>query len=171
MRAQELIRKLGLTPHREGGSFRQVYKSTTQVQGPKGARSAATTIYYLLEHRQFSRWHVVDADEIWHFYEGAPLELFAYEPRSQTLQRHPLHQPGAGAGPGAGPVAGAGARAEPVAVIPAGTWQAAHCLGEYALVGCTVAPGFEYADFHLVSDLADHQRHFAQALRGLEAFL
>ena len=161
LRAQELIRKLGLTPHREGGSFLQVYKSATQVQGPKGARAAATTIYYLLEHRQISRWHVVDADEIWHFYEGAPLELFAYQPRSGTLERHALHQPAAGAGVGA----------EPVAVIPAGTWQAAHCLGEYALAGCTVAPGFEYADFHLVSDLADHQRHFAGALRGLEAFL
>jgi uncharacterized protein len=154
---KELIAKLGLEPHQEGGWFRQAYKSTTQVQAPQGPRSAVTTIYYLLEHRRASPWHVVQSDEIWHFYYGAPAELLAYDPVARKLVRYRLSE-----------VTGAGV---PVAVIPAGSWQAAHCLGEYTLVGCTVSPGYEEQDFRWVRELPDHQQHFIHELVGLQAFL
>jgi predicted cupin superfamily sugar epimerase len=154
---KELIAKLGLEPHQEGGWFRQAYKSTTQVQAPQGRRSAATTIYYLLEHRRASPWHVVQSDEIWHFYHGAPSELFSYDPAARALTRYRLNA-----------VTGDGVQ---VAVIPAGHWQAAHCLGEYMLVGCTVCPGYEDQDFRWVRELPDHRQHFTNDMRGLEAFL
>ena len=154
---KELIAKLGLEPHQEGGWFRQVYKSDTQVQAPQGPRSATTTIYYLLEHSRASPWHVVKSDEIWHFYYGAPSELFSYDPVTRKLIRHRLDA-----------VTGDGVQ---VAVIPAGTWQAAHCLGEYMLVGCTVSPGYEDQDFRWVREVPDHGQHFAGEMRGLEAFL
>jgi uncharacterized protein len=154
---KELISRLGLEPHQEGGWFRQVYKSATQVQAPQGPRSAATTIYYLLEHSRASPWHVVRSDEIWHFYHGAPSELLSYDPASRKLIRHRLSA-----------VTQDGVQ---VAVIPAGTWQAAHCLGEYMLVGCTVAPGYEAEDFRWVRELPDHKAHFTGPMAGLEAFL
>ena len=154
---QELIAKLGLEPHQEGGWFRQVYKSSTQVHAPQGPRSAVTTIYYLLEHARASPWHVVKSDEIWHFYYGAPSELLSYEPATRKLIRYRLTE-----------VTGDGVQ---VAVIPAGTWQAAHCLGEYMLVGCTVAPGYEEQDFRWVRELPDHQPHFTGEMKALEAFL
>lgn len=86
-----------------------------------------------------SRWHVVQADELWHFYAGAPLELVAYTPTTRVVERHVLGH---------------------VAIIPAGVWQAARSLGEYTLVGCTVGPGFEFADFQFVSELPSHADHF-----------
>ena len=154
---KELIAKLGLEPHQEGGWFRQAYKSATEVQAPQGQRSAVTTIYYLLEHSRASPWHVVQSDEIWHFYHGAPSELFSYDPAARKLLRHRLNA-----------VTGDGVQ---VAVIPAGHWQAVHCLGEYMLVGCTVSPGYEDRDFRWVRELPDHRQHFTHEMRGLEAFL
>ena len=154
---EALIAKLGLEPHQEGGWFRQAYKSSTQVQAPQGQRSAVTTIYYLLEHRRASPWHVVQSDEIWHFYYGAAAELLSYDPHARQLQRHRLES-----------LTGAGVQ---VAVIPAGCWQAAHCLGDYTLVGCTVAPGYEEQDFRWVRELPDHQQHFTHEMMGLQAFL
>jgi uncharacterized protein len=154
---KELIAKLQLEPHQEGGWFRQVYKSATEVHAPQGQRSAVTTIYYLLEHARASPWHVVQSDEIWHFYHGAPSELFCYDPVTRKLIRHRLDA-----------VTGDGVQ---VAVIPAGSWQAAHCLGEYLLVGCTVSPGYEDQDFRWVRELPDHKQHFAGEMKGLEAFL
>lgn len=155
--ARELIARLGLEPHQEGGWFRQVYKSPTQVQAPRGRRSAVTTIYYLLEHQRACPWHVVQSDEIWHFYHGAPSELLAYDPVLRKLQRHRLDS-----------VTGDGVQ---VAAIPAGSWQAAHCLGEYMLVGCTVSPGYEDQDFRWVRELPDHRQHFTGEMLGLTAFL
>jgi predicted cupin superfamily sugar epimerase len=154
---KQLIAKLGLEPHQEGGWFRQAYKSTTEVKAPQGPRSAATTIYYLLEHARACPWHVVNADEIWHFYYGSPAELLCYDPLTRQLIRHRLDV-----------VTGDGVQ---VAVIPAGSWQAAHCLGEYLLAGCTVAPGYEDQDFRWVRELPDHKAHFDGPMRGLEAFL
>jgi predicted cupin superfamily sugar epimerase len=157
MRAQDLIHKLSLKPHPEGGWYREVYRSPTRVRGARGERAAVTTIYYLLERQQLSRWHVVDADEIWHFYGGAGLELLTYDPSSKALVRHTLGDPEQ--------------VSEPVAVVPAGAWQAARSLGEYALVGCSVAPGFEFTDFRFVSDLADHERHFTGDLEAWRILL
>lgn len=140
-RAAELIALLGLEPHPEGGFFREIFRSTSQVtaSGTRGARSALTTIYFLLPAGAQSRWHQVDSDEVWHFYEGDPLELLELDARGSTLSRHRLGPIGDG-------------DAAPVRTIPAGAWQAARPLGAYTLVGCTVGPGFEFADFRLLAD-------------------
>jgi len=148
---------LALAPHPEGGWYRELYRSPIRVSAQGKERSAATTIYYLLERRQLSRWHTVEADEIWHFYCGARLELFAYDPAAERLTRHLLGEPTDDA--------------RPVAVIPAGAWQAARSLGEYSLAGCSVAPGFEFADLRFVAALPHHAAHFAGALRGFESLL
>lgn len=157
MHARDLIEKLSLRPHPEGGWYREIYRSRMRVAGPHGERSALTTIYYLLERGQSSRWHVVRSDEIWHFYHGAPLEVFGYDPASQVATRQVLDRPDDGR--------------EPVAIIAAGAWQAARSLGDYSLMGCSVAPGFEFADFCLVADLPHHEPHFAGPLKALEDLL
>jgi predicted cupin superfamily sugar epimerase len=146
----DLVDKLALQPHPEGGWYREIYRSPTRVQTARGSRSAITTIYYLLEQQQLSRWHVVQADELWHFYAGAPLELLEYDPTSRKLVRHVLGH---------------------VAVIPTGVWQAARSLGEYSLVGCTVGPGFEFADFQFISDLPSHADHFKGDLAPFASLL
>jgi uncharacterized protein len=156
MHARQLIRQLCLKAHPEGGWYRELYRSTTRVAGPQGERCALTGIYYLLERHQASRWHVVGSDETWSFYDGAPLEVYAYDPASQVLTRHLLDRLG---------------EREPVATVPAGVWQAARTLGDYSLAGCHVAPGFEFADFRFVSALEDHERHFAGRLRELSELL
>jgi hypothetical protein len=120
-------------------------------------RSALTTIHYLLEHGQLSRWHVVESAEIWHCYDGAPLELFAYDPVTRTLERHVLGDVSEGY--------------ESVAVIETGVWQAARSRGEFSLVGCTVGPGFEFEDFRFVSALPDHAGHFTGELADLAVLL
>jgi uncharacterized protein len=135
MQAPALIDKLGLKPHPEGGWYREFYRSTERVQTLRDTRSAITTIYYLLERDQISRWHVVEADEIWHFYEGAPLELVGYEPGARALLRYVLGS--------------TGDDHVRVAVIRKGVWQAARSLGDFSLVGCSVGPGFEFEDFSL----------------------
>jgi predicted cupin superfamily sugar epimerase len=155
--AQQLITKLGLQPHHEGGWFREVYRSATNIPAAQGTRSAVTTIYYLLEQARVSPWHVVRSDEIWHFYGGAPAELLSYDPAMRMLERYRLTA-----------ASGAGVQ---VAVIPAGSWQTTRCLGEYTLVGCTVAPGYVSEDFRWVRDLADLSQHFSGDMVGLEAFL
>jgi predicted cupin superfamily sugar epimerase len=139
--AAELIARLALRPHPEGGWYREIHRSATRVDTARGSRSALTTIYYLLERGQLSRWHVVQADEIWHFYAGQPLELLEYDPAARRLTRHVLDTTS-------------------VSIIPTRSWQAARSLGAYSLVGCTVGPGFEFADFQFVSDLPSHADHF-----------
>jgi predicted cupin superfamily sugar epimerase len=155
--SHETIRSLDLKPHPEGGWYRELHRSSLRVKTPHASRCALTSIYYLLQREQCSRWHTVPADEIWHFYAGAPLELFAYEPTARTLVRRVLAPPSA--------------EIEPAAVIPAGAWQAARSLGDYSLVGCSVGPGFEFADFQFVSALPDHAGHFTAAMQGLRELL
>lgn len=161
MTAKEVIQSLGLAPHPEGGWYREIYRSADRVQRGGETRSATTAIYFLLEQQQISRWHVVDADEIWHFHGGAPLELLAYDPRSRELKREVLHS--------------TAAKTRPVGIIPAGVWQAARTLGqapdEYSLVGCTVSPGFEFSGFRFTSDLPDHRAHFMGDLSEYAALL
>jgi uncharacterized protein len=156
-RAQELIRRLELRPHPEGGWYRELYRSPLKVSTARGERAAVTMIYYLLEAHQLSRWHVVGADEIWHHYGGAPLELYAYEPGTRELRRHLLEPAGSGDGP--------------VAVIRAGIWQAARSRGSFSLLGCSVAPGFEFADFRFVASLVEHAAHFETSLSKLRELL
>lgn len=139
-RAAELIRVLGLAPHPEGGHFGEVFRSTLKVRpaGRDVSRTALTSIYFLLAAGERSRWHRVAADEAWHFYEGEPLQLLWITPDGTAVEERRL-----------GPAA---AGTAPVAVVPAGCWQAARPTGAYALVGCSVGPGFDYADFALLAD-------------------
>ncbi len=125
--ADQLIALLDLKPHPEGGHFRETFRD-----GNEG-RAHSTAIYFLLKAGEVSRWHRVDAAEVWHFYRGAPLELgvnknvYLLGPEIDEAQA-------------------------PQIVVPAGAWQTARSLGDYTLVGCTVAPGFEFAHFEIAPD-------------------
>lgn len=149
-RSDALIHRLQLQPHPEGGHYREVFRSPQQVRDDRGDRTAVTTIYFLLRSGEVSRWHRVTAVEIWHFYEGDPLELLSYDPATDQLTRFVL-----------GPEQG---ESQAIAVVPAHHWQAARPLGVHSLVGCTVAPGFEFRDFAFVGDLPNHQAAFQGTL-------
>ena len=133
-----LIDTLGLKPHPEGGHYGEVYRSAARVQphDSRGDRAALTTIYFLLAAGEVSRWHRVASDEVWHYYAGDPLELFVAAPGFAAVTRRVL-----------GPV-GDGVR--PVHVAVSDQWQAARSTGAYTLAGCTVGPGFEFADFQML---------------------
>ena len=138
-RARDLISDLRLQPHPEGGYFREIFRSAHKVQplDERSARSALTTIYFLLIKGQHGRWHRVASDEAWHFYEGDPLEVYWIDGRDV------VHQEVLGTGT---------SNVHPMCVIPGGCWQAARPLGEYSFLGCTVAPGFEFQDFEMLSE-------------------
>lgn len=140
-RARELIAALGLQPHPEGGFYREIHRSAqTVTRGGDGAvRSGLTSIYYLLTGPERGAWHRVGSDEVWHFYEGADLELCVASPDAARIVAHRL-----------GPLRHGAA---PVSIVAAGHWQAARSLGDYTLVGCSVGPGFDFTDFALARDL------------------
>lgn len=127
--AKEIVATLGMERHPEGGWYAETFRD-----GAGGDRGHSTAIYYLLEAGERSHWHRVDAAEVWHWYAGAPLELGLSDGTSATT--HTL-----------GPAILSGER--PQLVVPAGAWQAARSLGDWTLVGCTVAPGFDFAGFEL----------------------
>ena len=139
-RVAALVQSLALIPHPEGGYYREVYRSPLMVQPSDGrdARPALTTIYFLLPAGSASRWHRVQSDEVWHFYEGAPLDLWTASPGVAEVERQRLGSFEAGQ--------------QPVITVSAGWWQAARSTGSYTLVGCTVAPGFDFRDFSLAAD-------------------
>jgi len=139
-RSAALIASLGLSPHPEGGYYRELHRSSATVHPDdrRGPRSALTTIYFLLPQGSVSRWHQVQSDEVWHFYEGAPLDLWSASPEGDRVDHNRL-----------GPLDGA---QRPVWTVPAGHWQAARSTGSYTLVGCTVGPGFDFRDFTLASE-------------------
>ena len=150
-RAAHLVETLGLEPHPEGGHYHEVFRSphTVRPDDGRGERAALTVIHFLLAEGEVSRWHRVASDEAWHFVDGAPLELLVSLDDFATVETHRL-----------------GAEAGPVAVVPAGAWQAARSLGAYSLVGCTVGPGFDFADFELIdpgSDVAEAARRLPGA--------
>jgi predicted cupin superfamily sugar epimerase len=130
-----------LQPHPEGGFYRELFRSSSVVMPADGRepRAALTTIYFLLTAETWSRWHRVRSDEAWHLYEGGPLELLELDLSTHLLERHRLAPIGDGDD-------------APAHVVAAGRWQAARCLGDYALMGCTVGPGFDFADFRLLRD-------------------
>ena len=130
MNAQEIIEHLRLEPHPEGGYFRETWRADNT------GRAAGTCIYFLLAAGEASHWHRVDAAEIWHFYSGAPLIL-----RVATDQDGPARETTLGPDLATGHV--------PQVIIPPNHWQAAHCTGDFTLVGCTVSPGFEFEHFTL----------------------
>ena len=159
-RAAELIETLQLRPHPEGGFYREIFRShafVTPADG-RGLRAALTTIYFLLTDGTHSRWHRVASDEVWHLYEGGPLELLELDASATSLVHHHLSTIGAGGG-------------TPVSTIAAGHWQAARPLGDYALVGCTVGPGFEFTDFQLLADDAERTRAVRDAWPDLAALI
>jgi hypothetical protein len=127
LNADALIAQLQLQPHPEGGYFRETFRDRND------GRAHSTAIYFLLKAGEVSRWHRVDAAEAWHFYRGAPLELRIGN-SVQIL----------------GPEIEKGQ--QPQLIVPPKEWQAARSLGEYTLVGCTVAPGFEFSKFEMAPD-------------------
>lgn len=134
MTAAEVVARLDLQPHPEGGWYRETFRDAAEVAP---GRAASTAIHYLLEAGQSSHWHrVTDAAEIWCFHAGGPLELSISAPGSGRIETVVL-----GADLGVGQ--------QPQAVVPAGAWQAARPLGDWSLVGCIVAPGFTFDSFEM----------------------
>jgi predicted cupin superfamily sugar epimerase len=132
--ADRLIAALNLAPHPEGGWYRQTF---ADVAGPDG-RPRSTAIIFLLKAGESSRWHRIDAVEIWHWHGGGPLELTIAEPgRPRAVIRL------------GGDIA---AGETPQGIVPAHAWQMARPLGDYAFVGCTVTPGFRFEGFELAAE-------------------
>jgi predicted cupin superfamily sugar epimerase len=142
LNAHDWIEALALQAHPEGGFFREVYRSPDTVAGTGdlsrfgGARSVCTSIFYLLESGDFSAFHRIKSDEIWHFYAGGPLELHILNGAAYSRV-----------------VIGIDVRSgeSPQYVVPAGAWFASRPLkgSQYSLLGCTVSPGFDFADFEM----------------------
>jgi hypothetical protein len=128
--ADHLIRALRLEPHPEGGWYRETFRDAA-AEG----RARSTAIYFLLKAGEASHWHRVDAPEVWHWHRGGALELVIHEPGQPAVS----HRLGADIEVGE----------RPQVVVPAGAWQKARPFGAYTLVGCTVAPGFEFSAFEL----------------------
>jgi len=129
--AAEIIARLELKPHPEGGHYRETFRdSRRDVDG----RSASTAIYFLLARGERSHWHRIDAAEVWHYYAGSALNLQIADGVGQRCIS-------------LGPDLAAGE--VPQTIVPAQAWQAAESSGDWTLVGCTVAPGFDFATFEL----------------------
>jgi len=136
--AEQLIQRLSLRKHPEGGLYREVYRSPIELDLPRGGRSALTAIHFVLPHGAVSALHRVASDEVWCFQDGDPLELYVLHPDGQLA----THRLGRAVSSGE----------EPLATVPAGAWQAAVTLGErYSWCSCLVAPGFDFDDFELAS--------------------
>jgi len=138
MTAAEVVHELELTPHPEGGFYRETHRSILDGDGHHGTsnRVASTVIYFLIARDQNNRWHKVDADEIWFWHAGADLELSIVDPSTdvQTVLR----------------IGTSGENhAAPHGVVPPQWWQSARTLGEWTLVSCVVTPGFEWSKFVL----------------------
>lgn len=131
-----LIERYGLAPHPEGGHYRRVHRAaqTLWSDAAQASRPAVTHIYFLLRRGEISRFHRVLHDELWHVYEGAPLRLLQFD--GERVREE---------------VIGAGGK-DYFGVVPGGCHQAAESTGEYTLAGCTVAPGFDFADFSFLCD-------------------
>jgi uncharacterized protein len=131
LNADEVIRLLELEAHPEGGYFRETFRDSKRI----GERSASTAIFFLLKEGEISRWHRIDAVEVWHWYGGAPIRLQIRKdegPTEKILLGNDLLN-----------------SERPQAIVPAYAWQTAETLGAWTLVGCTVAPGFEFSGFEL----------------------
>jgi predicted cupin superfamily sugar epimerase len=128
--AADIIAKLDLRPHPEGGHYRETFRDRHLV----GDRPASTAILFLLARGERSHWHRIDAVEVWHYYAGSPLKLEIVDGAKEEIV-----------------LLGADVHADqvPQATVPARAWQAAESTGDWTLVGCTVAPGFDFAGFEL----------------------
>ena len=131
--AADVIARLGLKPHPEGGHYRETFRDPHPLAG---GRAASTAIYFLLARGERSHWHRIDAVEIWHHYAGSALKLhIADDDGERTIRLGP----------------DVTADEQPQAIVPAFAWQAAESSGDWTLVGCTVAPGFDFARFELAA--------------------
>jgi predicted cupin superfamily sugar epimerase len=129
LNAADVVRRLALRPHPEGGYYGETFRSPLRLTLPDGrVRSASTAIHYLLPAGAWSTWHRVRSDEVWHHYDGGALRLYRLGLGAVRLSAE-----------------------TPQAVVPAGVWQAAEPERDAVLCGCTVAPGFEFADFEIGS--------------------
>jgi predicted cupin superfamily sugar epimerase len=154
--AERLVRALKLKPHPEGGYYCETYRSGIRVATSEATRNAVTTIYYLLADDMFSAFHRLKSDEIWHYHRGSPISIESIESDGQHRRRV------------------IGSNDSWQAAIPAGAWFAARLLDPqgYALVGCDVAPGFDFADFEigrreeLVATFPQHERLIQQLTRS-----
>lgn len=151
----DLVKTLGLAPHPEGGFYRETWRSTVPVETARGTRSVGTAIYYLLPRGTFAAWHRVTSDELWHFYDGHALTMYLLDEHGRletvTLGRDV-------------------ARGErPQVLVRAGVLQAALPRGEYTLCGCTVGPGFDFADWEMPrgEELAARHPEHAELFRQL----
>lgn len=140
MTADEIVARLRLAPHPEGGHYRE-----TWVEDRVRGRPSGTAIYFLLAAGERSRWHRVDATEIWHFYAGAPLALRIAATAEGPAEARRL-----------GPDLAAGEA--PQVIVPKHHWQTAESTGEWTLAGCTVSPGFRFAGFELAPEGFDIPR-------------
>ena len=136
-----IIARLELKPHPEGAHYRETFRDK-RVDG--NGRSFSTAIYFLLARGERSHWHRIDAVEIWHYYAGSALTLKIADDDGQWRFR-------------LGPDLAAGEL--PQAIVPAHAWQSAESSGDWTLVGCTVAPGFDFAKFELAPKDWDPTRH------------
>jgi uncharacterized protein len=134
--ADEIIARLSLAPHPEGGWYRQTWVADLPPGSDDGARPSGTAILFLLKAGQGSHWHRVDAAEIWHFHAGAPLDLL-----TAATAEGPVLTTTLGSDLALGQT--------PQGIVPAHHWQAARTLGDWTLVGCTVSPGFRFDGFDL----------------------
>ena len=140
MRENQLIELLGLVPHPEGGFYAENFRSGIKIKQGGRSRQAGTHIHYLLKKKEISRWHRIDSDELWHLYEGGPLVLHQANEDFSECRQHIL-----------------AAGRTYMTVVPAGTWQAAVAPEQYSLAGCTVVPGFEFAEFVLLRDCEEKE--------------
>jgi uncharacterized protein len=160
---QALIQKLRLAAHPEGGWYREVFRSSDSVvpADARGPRSALTSIYFLLEAGQRSRWHVVTSGEVWVHLQGGPLDLWTWDaPRGEPVRTQ---------------LGSLAAGLTPQHVVPAGHWQAAepanNTAASYALVACVVAPGFDFADFSFMQPGSTPASALRAAHPALERFI
>ncbi len=145
MKYKELIEKFNMEAHPEGGYYREIYRSEQEVISPvhEKKRNSVTHIYFLLPSGELSRFHRVEHDEIWNHYDGDPLRLILWDGENITEQ-----------------LIGKGCE-NYTAVVPAGIWQAAESTGEFSLVGCSVAPGFDFEDFRFMHE--DEKKSFCES--------
>ncbi len=151
----QIIRVLALEPHPEGGHYRRIYASQLQVECHGVARPALTAIQFLLCRGERSRWHRVDADETWHWQRGGIVQLQTYDPVSQQLSSLVLGDPKSDHDPA-------------LLVVPAGQWQRAWSESAFALVACTVSPGFVWEGFALLDAAPEVERQL-HALNATDA--
>ena len=147
-RALELIDTHGLAPHPEGGYYKRVYESTKQVEVNGLLRPSLTSILFLLTEGVGSRWHRVDAAEVWDWQEGSAVELLMYDASARTLSRAQLDTSARGG--------------QLIQVVPAGIWQSARTHGDYSLVNCSVSPGFMWSGLEML----DEESSLASDLRA-----